>query len=111
MKKVKEDEKMQTKQELPTEKMERMPVSNLKHEELLAVLIGTGTKNESATDMAERLMDKVHGSVYDLSLMSYSQMRLSGLGEKKAKRIICAFEIGKRREEEKEKRAQTQKKQ
>lgn len=107
----KKEKKKTALQEMPTEKMERMPVSRLKHEEIIAVLLGTGTKNERATDMASRLMERTKNSIYDLSLMSYRQMRMNGLGEKKAKRIICAFEIGRRREEERKKREETQKKQ
>ncbi len=65
--------------------------------ELLAIIIGTGSKGMSALDMAQQMLDTVNNDLFELSKMSvYQLMKFKGVGRAKAVNIIVAFELGKR---------------
>lgn len=65
--------------------------------ELLAILIGSGNKNESAVDLAKRIMKVCHNNINELAKLSINDLRkqFKGIGEAKAVTITAALELGK----------------
>lgn len=91
-------------EDLPTEKMNRMSVSNLTDAETIAVILGTGTRRQEATEIAYKLLERAGGSLDNIARMDYREiMKVNGLGEKKAKKIVCAMELGRRHRAEQKK--------
>ncbi len=86
----------------PREKMLNKGPSALSDAELLAILISSGTKNESAVELARRIMSTCHNNINELAKMSISDLCKSfkGIGQAKAITIMAALEIGKRRRTE-----------
>jgi DNA repair protein RadC len=66
--------------------------------ELIAILIGSGSKIESAVDLSKRILSSVDNNLNALGKMSISQLtKFKGIGEVKAITIIAALELGRRR--------------
>jgi DNA repair protein RadC len=66
--------------------------------ELIAILIGSGSRNESAVDLSKRMLASVSQNLNALGKLSLSQlMQFKGIGEAKAITIIAALELGRRR--------------
>lgn len=84
----------------PREKLRHKGRSVLSDAELLAILIGSGSRDESAVSLAKRILKSVNHSLMDLGKISVRQlMRFKGIGEAKAVTIAAALEIGRRRQE------------
>jgi DNA repair protein RadC len=72
--------------------------SSLSDAELLAILIGSGTRNHSALDLARELLAMAGNSLGDLGRLSAGEIRrIKGVGEAKAVTIAAALELGRRR--------------
>lgn len=84
------------KDERPREKLLNYGVGSLSDKELLALLLRTGQKGESALALSERLLDKVNGieGVFNSSLISL--MDVKGIKEAKASQILAACELYRR---------------
>ncbi|MGV8057153.1 MAG: DNA repair protein RadC [Smithellaceae bacterium] len=85
----------------PREKLLKKGADTLSNSELLAILLRTGVKGESAIDLARRILDKF-GTFRN---MSHTDMRgwkeFKGLGPAKIAQIQATLEIGRRfREDE-----------
>jgi len=66
--------------------------------ELLAILIASGNKNESAVDLCKRLLSDYNLSLDELAKCSVSDLKkYRGIGEAKAITIVAAMELGRRR--------------
>ncbi len=66
--------------------------------ELLAILIGSGTRQETTVALAERILKSVDNSLVALAELSTPKlMRFKGIGEAKAISIIAAMELYKRK--------------
>ena len=66
--------------------------------ELLAILLRTGTSQESAVDLAKRILAANGNSLNRLSEMSVEELtRIKGIGKVKAVTLQAAFELGRRR--------------
>ena len=64
--------------------------------ELLAILIGSGSANESAVALSQRLLASVNHSLTALGKQTLQQlMSFKGIGEAKAISILAATEIGR----------------
>ncbi len=84
------------KEERPRERFLRVGADNLTNQELLAILIKTGTKELSSMDLALTLLNQV-GGIGNLKNTSVSQIvSIKGIGIVKATEIMCAIELGKR---------------
>lgn len=84
----------------PREKMVQKGRSVLSDAELIAILIGSGTKNESAVDLAKRILASAGNNLNELGKLSLQQLQqFKGIGEAKAVSIAAALEIGRRRRE------------
>ena len=84
----------------PREKLMLKGKSALSDAELIAILIGSGSRNESAVDLSKRILASAD-NLNVLGKMSVSQlMNFKGIGEAKAITIISALELGRRRRAE-----------
>ncbi|TDD75872.1 RadC family protein [Flavobacterium caseinilyticum] len=82
----------------PREKLMLKGKSVLSDAELIAILIGSGSRNESAVDLSKRILASVDNNLNALGKLSLSQlMQFKGIGEAKAISIIAALELGRRR--------------
>lgn len=82
----------------PREKLIRKGRSVLSDAELIAILIGSGSRDESAVALSKRLLASAENNLNQLSKKSIKELRdFKGIGEVKAISIIAALELGKRR--------------
>src|SRR5690606_36838987 len=82
--------------ERPRERLERLGAQALKTEELLAILLRTGTTRDDALGVAQRLL-REHGGVRGLGGAHLPTLASShGVGNAKASTIAAAFELGRR---------------
>ncbi|MGB5668494.1 MAG: DNA repair protein RadC [Maribacter sp.] len=82
----------------PREKMVQKGKSILSDAELIAILIGSGSRNESAVELSKRILASVNNNLNELGKLSIKQlMQFKGIGEAKAVTIAAALEIGRRR--------------
>lgn len=85
----------------PREKFLLKGKSTLSDSELLAILIGSGSRNESAVQLCQRILASLENNLNTLGKMSVSQlMNFKGIGEAKAISIAAALELGRRRRAE-----------
>jgi len=82
----------------PREKMLLKGREALSESELLAIILGSGSRNESAVDLAKRILTDA-GDLNNLGRRSLDMlMEYKGVGEAKAIGIIAAMELGRRRQ-------------
>ena len=83
----------------PREKMMRKGSQSLSDAELLAILIAIGNKNETAVELARRILNDCQENLNELAQLSIAELckRFKGIGEAKAITITAALELGKRR--------------
>ncbi|WP_417867024.1 RadC family protein [Xanthomarina gelatinilytica] len=82
----------------PREKLRDKGKASLSDAELVAILIGSGSKNESAVDLSKRILASVDNNLNALGKLSLKQlMDFKGIGEAKAISIAAALELGRRR--------------
>lgn len=85
----------------PREKLMMQGAGALSNAELLAILIGSGTKEESAVDLMRRILFDCNDSLNTLGKLSLDRLcAYSGIGEAKAVTLLAACELGKRRQGE-----------
>lgn len=85
----------------PREKLMLKGKSVLSDAELLAILIGSGSRNESAVELSKRILASVQNNLTLLGKLSINQLiEFKGVGHAKAISIIAAAELGRRRKEE-----------
>jgi DNA repair protein RadC len=82
----------------PREKLLYKGKASLSDAELVAILIGSGTRNESAVELCKRILAKANNNLSELGKLSIKQlMEFKGIGEAKAISIAAAMELGRRR--------------
>lgn len=80
----------------PGGKFRRLGPATCSDKELLAIIIGSGTKGKSAEQIADEIIDKFH-SVYGLMGKSLSEIEeIKGLKLVKATRLAAIFELARR---------------
>lgn len=85
----------------PREKFLLKGKAALSDSELLAILIGSGSRNESAVQLCQRILASSENNLNILGKMSISQLlQFKGIGEAKAISIAAALELGRRRRAE-----------
>lgn len=82
----------------PREKLLMKGRHSLSDAELLAILIGTGTRLETAVDICKRILAQYGNNLDELSRCTVNDLtKFSGVGEAKAITILAAMELGRRR--------------
>lgn len=82
----------------PREKLLYKGKAVLSDAELVAILIGSGNRSESAVDLCKRILASVDNNLSELGKLSIKQlMEFKGIGEAKAITIVAALELGRRR--------------
>lgn len=85
-----------SKDDRPREKLAQYGAENLSNSELLAILIGSGSKGFSALDAAKELI-KTAGSVHKLPSLTINKIKqIKGLGDARAISLLAAIELTKR---------------
>lgn len=85
-------------QDRPREKLMSLGASALTDAELLAVLIGSGTVENSAVEIGKLLLDSVQGSLVELGRKQLAELRtFNGIGLARGVSISAALELGRRR--------------
>ena len=85
----------------PREKLLQKGKISLSDAELMAILIGSGSRKESAVDLCRRILAGSEQSLNELGKLSIPQlMKYNGIGQAKAITIIAALELGRRRRAE-----------
>lgn len=82
----------------PREKLILKGSGALSDAELLAILIGSGTRGESAVDVCKAILKNSHNNLNELGKLSVNDFKkYKGIGEAKAITIVAALELAKRR--------------
>ncbi|HFA49076.1 MAG TPA: DNA repair protein RadC [Bacteroidetes bacterium] len=83
----------------PREKLQNMGRHALSDAELIAILLGSGSRNESAVSLAKRILRSVDNNLNQLGKQTLAElMKFKGIGEAKAITIAAATELGRRRQ-------------
>src|SRR5574344_1434123 len=84
--------------ERPREKLLTHGVNVLSNAELLAIVLGSGTRQESAVDLAKRILNMAKNNLNELRKTSIDGMcrQFKGIGPARAATIAATLEIGKR---------------
>ena len=84
----------------PREKLLNKGRIALTNAELVAILIGSGSKNESAVELSKRILSSVDNDLNRLGNLGISDLvKFKGIGEAKAISIVAAMEMGRRRKD------------
>ena len=82
----------------PREKLSAQGRRSLTDAELIAIMIGSGSRNESAVELSKRILHHYDNDLNKLGKASIAELsNFKGIGEAKAISIIAALEIGRRR--------------
>jgi len=84
----------------PREKLMSKGRSVLSDAELIAILIGSGSRTESAVELSRRILNHVDNNLNHLGKLTVNDLtKFKGIGEAKAVSIVAALELGRRRKE------------
>ncbi len=82
----------------PREKMMTKGVASLTDSELLAILIGSGTREISAVELSKQILQEANNNIAELGKRNVKElMKHRGIGEAKAITIVSAMELARRR--------------
>ncbi|MBW4890873.1 DNA repair protein RadC [Mucilaginibacter sp. HMF5004] len=88
----------------PREKLVGQGRRTLTDAELIAILIGSGSRNESAVELSKRILHHYKNDLNAVGKASVSDLcKFKGIGEAKAISIVAALELGRRRDDTDEK--------
>lgn len=83
--------------ERPREKLVQRGISSLTDAELLAIIIGSGTKSQSAVELARQILKEYNNSLTQLSRKTINDLiHFKGIGDAKAISIVASLELGRR---------------
>jgi len=82
----------------PREKLILKGISSLSNAEILAILLGSGNRTETAVELAQRILTDQNNNLNTLSKLGLTDLtKYKGIGEAKAITLIAALELGRRR--------------
>lgn len=82
----------------PREKLVKKGVQSLSDAEIIALLIGSGTKNESAVELSKKVLKSANNNLNELGKLNIRDLtKMKGIGDAKAITILAALELGRRR--------------
>ncbi|MDG1327297.1 MAG: DNA repair protein RadC [Flavobacteriaceae bacterium] len=85
----------------PREKLLIKGKNSLSKAESVAILIGSGNRDESAVDLSKRILASVNFSLHELGKLTVKKLTIfKGIGEAKAITIVSALELSRRRRSE-----------
>ncbi len=85
----------------PREKLMAQGRQILSDAELIAILIGSGNREESAIELCKRILNESQNNLNELAKLTVSDLtKFKGIGEAKAISIVAALELGRRRKSE-----------
>ncbi|MBU5593601.1 DNA repair protein RadC [Amphibacillus sp. MSJ-3] len=84
------------KQDRPRERLIEFGASHLSNQELIAILIGSGTKKESVQELAKRIYSHFEGIELLREATIEELITIKGIGKVKAVNILAAIELGNR---------------
>lgn len=92
--------KLWAEEDRPREKLLKNGRRHLTDAELIAILIGSGNRNETAVDLSKRILNFYDNNLTKLGKASIPELsKFKGIGEAKAISIVAALELGLRRKE------------
>jgi DNA repair protein RadC len=84
----------------PREKLLLKGKHNLSNSELIAIILGSGSREQSAVELARELLSSVSNNLSLLGKLTHNELtKFKGIGDAKAISILAALEIGRRRKE------------
>lgn len=84
----------------PREKLLQQGRRQLTDAELIAILIGSGSRNETAVDLSKRILGSCQNDLHKLAQLGVKELsKFKGIGEAKAITIVAALELGRRRKD------------
>lgn len=82
----------------PREKFASKGKNSLSDAELIAILISSGNREETAVELAKRILSSANNNLHELGKLGLEDlMKFKGVGEAKAITIAAALELGRRR--------------
>lgn len=82
----------------PREKLLTKGIAALSDAELVAILIHSGNREETAVELSQKILRSVQNNLHELGKLSVRDLKkFKGVGEAKAIAIVAAMELGKRR--------------
>lgn len=85
----------------PREKLIAKGKTSLSDAELIAILIGSGSRSESAVQLSKRILSESDNNLNELGKFTFERLiNFKGIGEAKAVSILAALELGRRRKAE-----------
>lgn len=82
----------------PREKLMTNGIHSLSSAELLAIIIGSGTRSHTAVELSRKLLNLVGNNLHELAKLDLINLKkIPGIGPAKAMAILASFELGKRR--------------
>lgn len=82
--------------EKPRERLLSVGASNLSNEELISIILGTGTKNKSVKELSYDILKSIK-TLSDLKEYSINKLtKIKGIGKTKAISLVAAIELGRR---------------
>ena len=83
----------------PREKLMLKGKESLSDTELIAILIGSGSRNLSAVELSKQILHNYNNDLNQLGRLTITDFqKFKGIGEAKAISIIAALELGRRRQ-------------
>ncbi|MES2591081.1 MAG: DNA repair protein RadC [Bacteroidota bacterium] len=84
----------------PREKLMDKGRQVLTEAELIAILIGSGSRDETAVELSKRILASVGNNLNELGKLSVQELnKFKGIGDAKAISIVAALELGRRRKD------------
>ena len=82
----------------PREKMLHQGIGSLSDTELIAILLRSGNPEETAVELAQRILNMAQNNLNELGKFTIHQLtQVRGVGEAKAITLLAALELGRRR--------------
>lgn len=82
----------------PREKLVANGISSLSNAELLAIIIGSGTRTDTAVELSKKVLNMVSNNLHELGKMDLASLKkIPGIGPARAMAIISCIELGRRR--------------
>jgi DNA repair protein RadC len=83
------------KHDRPREKLQRLGIAALGDNELVAIILGSGSRACGALDLANRVLTRA-GGLHGLARATTDQLCVNGVGPARAAQVVAAVELGRR---------------